>query len=161
MAYQYTEKPFYKKWWFVLIAVFIGLGIISSLSENSEEPTPTPVPPESTSRATQDTEATLRPAEYICDELDGELSSIIENRSFVGDTYRCDVNQQWDMMIMDNVNSLIIEDEHFGNAQAWRETFVDTENFSRRSFSFESNEYYIVNLYVPFEKETDHFYIAE
>lgn len=158
MSYQYIEKAIYKKWWFVVIAVFISLGIIGFLSENSEEPTSQP---ESTTQAPQDSEASLSPAEYICDELDGELSSIIENRNFVGDTYRCDVDPQWDMMIMDNVNSLIIEDEYFGNAQTWKETFVDTENYSRRSFSFESNESYIINLYVPFEKETDHFYIAE
>jgi len=101
------------------------------------------------------------PAKYICDKFDGTLSDIIEDRSFVGETYRCDVEEQWDMMIMDEINYMMTEDEYFGNAKEWKKTFVDTENYSRRSFSFESDEYFIVNLYVPFEKKTDHFYIAE
>ena len=101
------------------------------------------------------------PANYICDKFDGTLSEVIEERSFVGETYRCDVEEQWDMMIMSEINSMVIEDEYFGSAQEWKKTFVDTENYSRRSFSFDSDEYFIVNLYVPFEKKTDHFFIAE
>lgn len=101
------------------------------------------------------------PAKYICDKFDGTLSDVIEDRSFVGETYRCDVEEQWDMMIMDEINYMMTEDEYFGNAKKWKKTFVDTENYSRRSFSFESDEYFIVNLYVPFEKKTNHFYIAE
>jgi hypothetical protein len=101
------------------------------------------------------------PAEYICDKFNGELSGPIEGRSFVGDTYRCDVKEQWDMMIMDDVNSMMIEDDYFGSSKEWKETYVDSENYNRRSFDFESDEYYIVNLYVPYQTKTDHFYIAE
>jgi hypothetical protein len=101
------------------------------------------------------------PAKYICDKFDGKLSEVTEERSFVGETYRCDVEEQWDMMIMSEINSMVIEDEYFGSAKEWKKTFVDTENYSRRSFSFESDDYFIVNLYVPFEKKTDHFFIAE
>ncbi|MEX0661668.1 MAG: hypothetical protein WEA58_09580 [Balneolaceae bacterium] len=101
------------------------------------------------------------PAKYICDKFDGELSDIIEERSFVGDTYRCDVEEQWDMMIMSKVNELIISDQFFDNAQEWKETYVDTESYFRRSFSFESDEFYIVNLYVPFEKETTYFFVSD
>ena len=101
------------------------------------------------------------PSKYICDKFDGTLSSVSEERSFFGDTYRCNVEEQWDMMIMSEINSMILEDKYFERARKWKKTFVDTENYSRRSFSFESDEYYIVNLYVPFEKKTNHFFIAE
>ena len=101
------------------------------------------------------------PAKYICDKFDGTLSDVIKERSFVGETYRCDVKEQWDMMIQSKINGFIIEDEYFGSAKEWKKTFVDIENYNRRSFSFESDEYYIINLYVPFEKKTDHFFIAE
>src|SRR6056297_1743682 len=80
------------------------------------------------------------PAKYICDKFDGTLSEVTEERSFIGDTYRCDVEEQWDMMIMSDINSMVIEDEYFGSAKEWKKTFVDTENYSRRSFSFESDE---------------------
>jgi len=101
------------------------------------------------------------PAKYICDKFNGELSEPIEGRSFVGETYRCDVKEQSDMMIQSELNDMIINDEYFGSAKKWKKTYVDSENYNRRSFSFESDEYYIVNLYVPFEKKTDHFYIAQ
>ena len=101
------------------------------------------------------------PAKYICDKLNGEISEIIEGRSFVGDTYRCDVEEQWDMMIQSEINDLILQDDYFGSAKEWSKTFVDSENYNRRSFSFDSDQYYIVNLYIPFEKKTNHFYISE
>ena len=101
------------------------------------------------------------PAIYICDKFNGELSELKEERSFIGDTYRCEVKAQWDIMIQDEINSLILEDEYFGSAKKWSKTFVDSENYNRRSFSFDSGDYYIVNLYVPFEKKTDHFYISQ
>ncbi|MEP1151917.1 MAG: hypothetical protein ABJH08_09330 [Balneola sp.] len=101
------------------------------------------------------------PAKYICDKFDGKLSELIEKRSFVGETYRCDIKKQWDMMIQSEINALIINNKYFGSAKKWSETYVDTENYIRRSFSFESDRYYIVNLYVPYEKKTNHFFIAQ
>jgi hypothetical protein len=101
------------------------------------------------------------PAKYICDKYNGELSESIEGRSFVGETYRCDVKEQWDMMIQSEVNDLILNDEYFGSAKEWKQTYVDSENYNRRSFSFESEEYSIVNLYIPYEQKTDHFFIAQ
>ncbi|MFP8488500.1 hypothetical protein ACKGJO_05310 [Gracilimonas sp. Q87] len=44
--------------------------------------------------------AQTTPAKYICDKVDGELTKFTEERSFVGDTYKCSVKEQWDMMIM-------------------------------------------------------------
>lgn len=101
------------------------------------------------------------PATYICDKFEGELSDIIKERSFIGDTFRCDIEEQWDMMIMSEINELIISDQFFDNAQEWKETYVDTENYSRRSFSFDSDEFNIINIYVPFEKKTTYFFVAE
>jgi hypothetical protein len=101
------------------------------------------------------------PAKYICDKFNGELSESIEGRSFVGETYRCDVKEQWDMMIQSEMNDLIINDEYFGSSKEWKQTYVDSENYNRRSFSFESDEYSIVNLYIPYEQKTDHFFIAQ
>ncbi|PAU92944.1 hypothetical protein CK503_14760 [Aliifodinibius salipaludis] len=101
------------------------------------------------------------PAKYICDKFNGELSESIEGRSFVGETYRCDVKEQWDMMIQSEINDMIINDEYFGNSKEWKQTYVDSENYNRRSFSFESDEYSIVNLYIPYEQKTDHFFIAQ
>lgn len=101
------------------------------------------------------------PSKYICDKFNGELSEAIEGRSFVGETYRCDVKEQWDMMIQSEMNDLILNDEHFGSAKEWKQTYVDSENYNRRSFSFESDEYSIVNLYIPYEQKTDHFFIAQ
>lgn len=32
-----NKKPFYKKWWFVLIALFVVIGLISSIGGGSEK----------------------------------------------------------------------------------------------------------------------------
>lgn len=101
------------------------------------------------------------PAKYICEKLGGEITQKIEDRSFVGETYKCEVEEQWDMMIMSEINSMILEDDHFGTARAWKETYVDSENYSRRSFAFDSDNSYIVNLYIPFEKKTNHLFISQ
>ncbi len=65
------------------------------------------------------------------------------------------------MMIQSEINDMIINDEYFGSSKEWKQTYVDSENYNRRSFSFESDEYSIVNIYIPYEKKTDHFYIAQ
>ena len=101
------------------------------------------------------------PAKYICDNFNGELTEAIEGRSFMGETYRCDVKEQWDMMIQSKVNDMILNDKYFGNAKEWKQTYVDSENYNRRSFSFETDEYSIVNLYIPYEQKINHFYIAQ
>lgn len=102
------------------------------------------------------------PAKYICDKFDGELSELSEERSFVGETtYKCTIESQWDMMISSKINEMILEDDNFGTAKDWSKTYVDSENYSRRSFSFDAGEFFIVNLYVPFEKKTNHFFISE
>jgi hypothetical protein len=101
------------------------------------------------------------PAKYICNKFDGKLSELNEERSFVGDTYKCEVKEQWDMMIQSELNDLILNDEYFGSSKKWKQTYVDSENYNRRSFSFDSDDYYIVNLYIPFEKKTDHFFISQ
>lgn len=101
------------------------------------------------------------PAKYICDKFGGELSQLSEERSFVGETYKCSIEDQWDMMIMSEINDMVLNDENFGSARDWNKTYVDSENYSRRSFSFNADEYFIVNLYVPFEKKSNHFYISE
>lgn len=100
------------------------------------------------------------PADYICNEFNGSLTGPIEGRSFVGSTYKCTVKNQWDMQIQSRINSLVLEDEHFKNAKKWKETYVDNENYIRRAFSFDTGSFHIVNLYVPYEKKTDHFFIA-
>lgn len=158
MTNKKQNKPFYKCG-FIVVAFFIGIGIIGSCSEDTDETSTTS---ELENQTPQSSETAPSPAEYICEKLDGTLSgNIIEDRSFVGETYRCDVEEQWDMMIMDEINSMVIDDEYFGSAKEWQETYVDSENYNRRSFSFDSGESYIVNLYVPFEKKTNHFFISE
>ncbi|WP_138429072.1 hypothetical protein [Fodinibius saliphilus] len=102
------------------------------------------------------------PAEYICNNFNGELSTVIEGRSFVGETYRCDVKEQWDMAIQSEINLMATEDKYVGKLEdEWKKTAVDSENYYRGSFPFESDEYYIVNLYVPYQQKTDHFFIAQ
>lgn len=101
------------------------------------------------------------PAKYICNKFEGELTKVDEERSFMGDAYKCTIEEQWDMMITSKVNELILNDDNFGNAKDWSTTRVDSEIYTRRSFSFDTGEFFIVNLYVPYEKKTDHFFIAE
>lgn len=100
------------------------------------------------------------PADYICNKFNGSISGPVEGRSFAGKAYKCTTENQWDMQIQSKINSLVLEDEYFGNARNWKETYVDNENYIRRAFSFEADSYHIVNLYVPYEKKTDHFFIA-
>ncbi|MDZ7718222.1 MAG: hypothetical protein U5K72_05310 [Balneolaceae bacterium] len=127
---------FNKQFYIIISSVFMILASISKLAAQS-------------------------PGEYICDKLNGEIIEKVEGRSFVGDTYKCEVEEQWDMMIMSEINSMVLEDDFFGRARAWQETFVDSENYSRRSFAFKSDNSYIVNLYVPFEKKTNHLFISQ
>jgi len=100
------------------------------------------------------------PAEEICDLFEGEIIGQISDRSFVGDAYECQVGESWDMLFMSKLNDAVLNDERFGQATEWKKTFVDTENYNRRSFSFKGASSTIVNLYIPFEKKTDHIIIA-
>lgn len=147
-----------KHWLQFAFIIFMFFGIIGACSADKNEKTSRNT---DTANQTSQNNNGPNPAEYICGKLNGELSDVVVGRSFVGNTFRCDVEKQWDMLIMDEVNLMVIENNYFGNAQNWNNIFVDTENYNRRSFSFESDKTYIINLYVPFEKETDHIFISE
>lgn len=50
-----TKKPFYKRWWFITLAVFFGLGLFGSTLESEEEPEKAPVAVVETTEAPEPT----------------------------------------------------------------------------------------------------------
>lgn len=108
--------------------------------------------------------STIQPAKYICNKVGGLLAGIIKDRSFVGKTYKCNVVPKPSMLIMSEVNSLVTNNKYFDsrNSTIWKKNYFDIAWYSRRSLSFDAGEFYVISIYVPYQKENvDHFYIAE
>lgn len=101
------------------------------------------------------------PANYICDKLNGTITGPIEGRDFIGTTYKCNVNSQWDMLIQGDFNEMVLDDNHIRSAQKWKKTYIEPAYYNRRTFSFNGDKSYIANIYVPFERKTSHFYISQ
>jgi hypothetical protein len=54
----HQKKPFYKRWWFIALAVIVAIGFIGSLGDDEDSPTTTLAAPDTTSTTTPEANTT-------------------------------------------------------------------------------------------------------
>jgi hypothetical protein len=73
---QQEKKPFYKKKWFIGLAIFFGIGLIGTIFDDTPRPTPTSTPTQEVKTETQKETTTTKPI-ISKDEAQKEFDRLI------------------------------------------------------------------------------------